>query len=65
MENNRKIASVVKKIARDRLGSDFAYWQSCSPAERIAALEEIRREYHQWKPGHEPCMVKVVTIIRV
>jgi Zn/Cd-binding protein ZinT len=54
MNDNQKVAPVVNRVARDRQSSDFAYWQSCPPAERIAALEEIRHEYHQWKYHAEP-----------
>jgi hypothetical protein len=28
--------------------SDFSYWQGQPYEARIAALEEIRREYHAW-----------------
>jgi hypothetical protein len=58
-----RIAKVVTKVKIDEQESDFAYWQTQSPAERLAALEEIRREYHLWKYGGEPPFRKVVTII--
>lgn len=45
---NRKIAPVVRKVKLKEQGNDFAYWQSQPYEARIAALEEIRREYHQW-----------------
>jgi hypothetical protein len=43
------IAKVVTKVNLDEQESDFAYWQTKSYAERLAALEEIRREYNNWK----------------
>ena len=46
---NRKIAMVYKKSRLEDQGNDFAYWQTRSYEERIAALEEIRREYHEWE----------------
>ncbi len=58
-----KIARVVTKVKMGEAESDFAYWQTQPPAARLAALEEIRREYHLWKYGGEPPFRKVVTII--
>jgi len=44
----RKIAMVVHKRNLHNFETDFAYWQQQSYEMRIAALEEIRREYHAW-----------------
>jgi len=38
---------------RDR-ERDFAYWQTQPYHVRLAALEQIRREYHRWRYGAEP-----------
>jgi hypothetical protein len=57
------IAKVATKIRFGQDDGDAAYWQAQSPETRLAALEEIRREYHRWKYGGEPPMRKVVTII--
>ena len=43
---NRMIAPVVKKVNLRQMRNDFSYWQGQSYTARIAALEEIRREYH-------------------
>lgn len=40
---------VVAKIRLSKQGSDLEYWRSKTFAERLAALEEIRREYNSWK----------------
>jgi hypothetical protein len=45
---NRRIALVVKKMKLNEEGNDFAYWQSQPYEARLAALEEIRREYQVW-----------------
>lgn len=45
----RSIANVVRKTRLGRLSGDREYWLTRSPGERIAALEEIRREYNNWK----------------
>ena len=47
-----KTRTIEKVMTKSKLGeekSDFAYWQTKSYAERLAALEEIRREYNNWK----------------
>ena len=45
----RTIEKIVTKVNLNEQKSDFAYWQTKSYAERLAALEEIRREYNDWK----------------
>jgi hypothetical protein len=49
MTVKHKVARVVTKTKIGEEKSDFAYWQTKSYAERLAALEEIRREYNNWK----------------
>jgi hypothetical protein len=44
--------------------SDFAYWQTQPYQVRLAALEEIRREYHRWRYDAEPRLQRVHTIVR-
>lgn len=61
---NRKIEKVVTKVPISARKNDFAYWQTRPYAERLAALEEIRREYHRWKYGAEPRLERVLTIIK-
>ncbi len=63
MDDASKIVKVVTKVKLGEEENDFAYWQTQSPEARLAALEEIRREYHLWKYGGEPPFRKVVTII--
>jgi len=43
------IEKVVTKTSLDEQKSDFSYWKTKSYAERLGALEEIRREYNNWK----------------
>lgn len=46
---DKTIARVIKKVSLTDKDSDFSYWQTKSFAERLEALEEIRREYNNWK----------------
>jgi hypothetical protein len=43
---------------------DLKFWQAQPPAARLAALEEIRREYHRWRYGAEPGFQRVYTIVK-
>ncbi len=45
----RTIEKVITKVNLNERNTDFAYWQSKSYAERLDVLEEIRREYNNWK----------------
>jgi hypothetical protein len=56
----RKIQKVVRKVSMDEAGNDFEYWQSRPYIERLAALEEIRREYIKWKYCADPGFQRVV-----
>ena len=44
--------------------SDFSYWQAQPYHLRLAALEQIRREYHQWKYGAEPILQRIYSIAK-
>lgn len=47
--SNNSIEKVITKVKLADRNSDFLYWQSKSYAERLAALEEVRREFNDWK----------------
>ena len=59
-----RIAKVVTKVNIQQQTSDFAYWQTQSYQARLAALEEIRQEYHRWRYGAEPRLQRVYTIVK-
>lgn len=58
------IAKTVTKVKVEEQPNDFAYWQSQPYQARLAALEQIRREYHQWKYGAESRIQRVYSIIK-
>jgi hypothetical protein len=60
MQRTREIEKVVSKGKLTEQKTDTAYWRTQPYSVRLAALEEIRREYH----GEESRMQKVVTILR-
>jgi hypothetical protein len=64
MDQPARIQKSVTKVALREQQTDFAYWQSQSYQARLAALEEIRREYHRWRYGAEPRLQRVYTIVK-
>lgn len=61
----REIAKVVVKGRMDEQSDDLSYWQSQSYQARLAALEEIRREYHNWKYNAEPRFQRVYRVVKL
>lgn len=65
-EEDKKVARVVTfRELHDVDDGNAEYWKTKTPQERLAALEEIRREYHQWKYGAEPRLQKVYRIVEL
>lgn len=63
-ERQREMAMVYRKSRIGEQESDREYWLSQPPEARLAALEQIRREYHAWKYGTEPRLQRVLTIVK-
>lgn len=63
-KRQREMAMVYRKSRISEQESDRAYWLSQPPEARLAALEQIRREYHAWKYGTEPGFQRVLTIVK-
>ncbi|MAU01693.1 MAG: hypothetical protein CL608_31530 [Anaerolineaceae bacterium] len=53
---------VVRKVPLNKQDREADYWRTQPYQARLAALEQIRREYHQWKYGSEPRLQRVYTI---
>jgi hypothetical protein len=64
MGKKREIAKVCKKVNMNGQTGDFEYWQSQSYEARLAALEEIRLEYHGWTYETQPRLQRVCTIVK-
>ena len=43
---------------------DAAYWVTKSPQQRLAAVEEIRTEYIQWKFGAQSRLQRVYRVVK-
>jgi hypothetical protein len=59
-----KRAVIVTKTSLKSAQSDVAYWRNQPYEARLAALETIRREFHQWKYNAEPGFQRVYRIIK-
>ena len=57
------VAKVYKKVSISEQPSDTSYWRTRTSSERLAALEEIRREYRLWKYNAEPRLQRVYSVI--
>ena len=63
----RKIMSIIKSVKKYKISeqpSDFAFWQSKSYDERIDALEQIRKEFNEWRYSAEQRFQRVYRIIK-
>ena len=59
------IAKVVKMAKMSEQKSDFEYWQTRPVTERLAALEEIRAEYHGKDYASQRGLQRVFTISKL
>jgi len=58
---------IKKVVTRGKLSdkkTDATYWRNLPYQERIAALEDVRREYHRWRYGAEPGFQRVYTVVK-
>jgi hypothetical protein len=62
--NSRKIIPVVKKKGLRQPNTDVEYWRAQPYQARLAALEEIRQEYHHWKNDVQPGLQRVCRIVK-
>jgi hypothetical protein len=64
MKTTPGIQKSLVKIRLQEQKSDFAYWQTQPYQVRLAALEQIRREYHLWRYGAGPRLQRVYSIVK-
>jgi hypothetical protein len=64
MNSSNRVSLVVNKVLLREQKSDAVYWRSQSYEDRLAALEQIRQEFHRWKYGAEPRLQRVYTITK-
>ncbi|CAD5978652.1 Similarity (Modular protein) [Planktothrix tepida] len=60
----RNMIITYTKVNQKQQKNDFTYWQKQPYLERLAALEQIRQDYHQWKYHAEPRLQRIYRIIK-
>ena len=63
----RSVATVKRtytKVSLHEQKNDFEYWQSQPYEARLATLEALRRDYHQWRYHAEPRLQRVYRIVK-
>ena len=60
----RAIIPVVHKYQSGKQPKEADVWRTYSYQERLAALEELRREFHLWKFNAEPRLQRVYRIVK-
>jgi hypothetical protein len=64
MQRTSEIQKIVTKVKLKDKKTDATYWRKQPYAVRLAALEELREEYHLWRYGAEPGFQRVYKIIK-
>ena len=64
MESFTRCPMQVVKAKMRQPKQDIIYWQTQPHYLRLAALEEIRREFHHWKYNAEPGFQRVYTVVK-
>ena len=58
------ILPTIRIFKKGEEPDDVLYWLSRPPIERIRALEEIRKQYNDWKYGTRREFQRVYTIVK-
>ena len=64
MKSDRLDKTAVQIFKTDEAPTDFAYWQTRSFEERLAALESIRKDYIKWAYDVQPGFQRVYRIVK-
>ena len=64
MDSKDAVVKVVTRVSLEAPKTDFAFWQGQPYQAHLAALEQIRREYHLWKYDAEPRLQRVYQIVK-
>ncbi|MDX2030743.1 MAG: hypothetical protein SF339_08740 [Blastocatellia bacterium] len=63
MQPERNLAPVFKIVKLSERQTDLAYWKGQSFQARLAALEQLRQEYHRGKHNAESRLQRVYRIV--
>ncbi len=65
VKRQRNISRLIAELTFKDRKTDSVYWRTQPYQARLAALEEIRREYHRWKYGGEPKFQRVYRVVKI
>ncbi len=60
----RTMSKVVRRVPLREQPADFAYWQTQTYQARLAALEQIRQEFHRWPHDAEPRLQRLYQVVK-
>jgi hypothetical protein len=55
---------IITKTKLHAPKTDTTYWRTKCWSDRLAALEEIRQEYHQWKYDVQPGFQRIYSVVK-
>ena len=64
MKSDKLDKTAIQIFKTDEVPTDFAYWQTRSFEERLAALESIRNDYIKWAYDIQPGFQRVYRIVK-
>lgn len=64
MPTSNRRSLKITKTSLHALNPDVIYWRTQPYDLRLATLEQIRQEFHQWKYGVQPGFQRVYTIVK-
>ena len=59
--------TIQRVVAKYKVGeepSEYSYWQTQPHESRLAALEQIRQQYNNWKYNARPRFQRVYRIVK-
>lgn len=63
MDSPRAMKKVVRRSSFGEPPTDISDWREKSYEARLAALEEIRQEYHRWRYDPQPRFQRFYKIV--
>lgn len=61
----RSIKPVVRIVPLESRTTDLDEWREQSHQARLAAVEQIRMEFHGWKPDARPRLQRIYRIVKL
>jgi hypothetical protein len=63
MNRRREVMNAYTKLHVGDQQSDLTYWQTQPYQARLAAIEDLRKQFYSWKYNAKPGFQRVYTIV--